>query len=92
MIKISEYFEGKVKSLGQELNGQKFTVGIMEPGEYSFSTASPELMSVVYGSMEARLPDGSKKIFSQGEQFNVPGKSQFMVKVTDPVSYICFYD
>ncbi len=92
MIKVSEYFEGRVKSLGQELKGQKFTVGIMEPGEYTFSTGNPELMEVIYGTMEARLPDGSSQIYRKGESFNVPGSSQFAVKVSDPVSYICYYD
>lgn len=92
MIKLSEYFEGRVKSLGQELKGQKFSVGIMEPGEYTFSTGTPELMEVVYGTMEARLPDGSSRMYGKGESFSVPGQSQFEVKVYDPVSYICYYD
>ncbi len=92
MIKVSEYFEGKVKSLGQELKGQKFSVGVMEPGEYSFSTAAPEVMEVVLGAMEAQLPDGRREEYAKGQTFSVPGNSRFVVKVVDPVSYICYYD
>lgn len=92
MIKVSEYFDGKVKSLGQVLKGQKFTVGVMEAGEYTFSTGAPEIMEVVLGAMEAQLPDGSHAVYAKGETFSIPGNSSFVVKVTDPVSYICFYD
>ncbi len=35
MIKVNEYFEGKVKSLGNELKGRPFSVGIIKPGEYT---------------------------------------------------------
>jgi uncharacterized protein YaiE (UPF0345 family) len=92
MIKVSEYFEGKVKSLGQVLKGQKFTVGVMEPGEFTFSTGAPEVMEVVLGAMEVQLPDGSRASYAKGQTFSVPGNSSFVVKVNDPVSYICFYD
>jgi len=92
MIKLSEYFDGKVKSLAQVLKGQKFSVGVMESGEYSFSTGAPEVMEVVLGSMEAQLPDGRHETYTKGQTFSVPGNSQFVVKVTEPVSYICYYD
>jgi uncharacterized protein YaiE (UPF0345 family) len=32
MIKVNEYLEGKVKSLGFELDGTQYTVGVMLPG------------------------------------------------------------
>ncbi len=91
MIKVSEYFDGNVKSLGEELDGRPFTVGIMEPGEYVFGTQAPEYMEVVYGEMKAILPDGSEKTYKKGESFNVPGNSEFKAIATAPVSYLCLY-
>ncbi len=42
MIKVNEYFRGKVKSLGFELDGIQYTTGVMLPGEYSFDTEKEE--------------------------------------------------
>lgn len=91
MIKASEYFDGKVKSLGQELGGETFTVGIIEPGEYTFGTATVEIMEIVHGKLEASLPDGTKKVYGKGESFTVPANVDFSVTVEEPVSYLCRY-
>ncbi len=91
MIKANEYFEGKVKSLGQEVDGKSFTVGIIEAGEYTFGTSTHELMEIIIGEMEAKLPDGSSKIYKKGESFSVPANAEFTVLVKEPVSYLCIY-
>lgn len=91
MIKANEYFEGRVKSLGQELGGESFTVGIIEPGDYTFGTATVEIMEVVHGEMEASLPDGTQKVYKKGESFTVPADVEFSVTVKEPVSYLCRY-
>ncbi len=92
MIKVNEYYDGKVKSLGNSLNGVPFTVGIIEPGEYSFSTEKEEHMKVVHGAMEVKLPDEDNfKIYGEGEKFIVPSGKTFTVKVSQPVSYVCEY-
>ncbi|EKN3316367.1 DUF1255 family protein, partial [Yersinia enterocolitica] len=46
MLKFNEYFTGKVKSIGFDSDsiGQA-SVGVMEKGEYTFSTAKPEEMT-----------------------------------------------
>ena len=91
MILLNEYFSGKVKSLGHELDGQPFTVGIIEPGDYSFSTSTKEEMEIVFGEMEVSLPDGKRQIFRKGQNFSVPAQVEFSVQVKAPVSYICLY-
>ena len=91
MIKANEYFDGNVKSIGHEVKGQSFTVGIMEPGDYSFGTTTEEIMEVVFGEMDVVLPDGTAKIYSKGESFTVPANKEFKVTAKDPVSYICLY-
>jgi len=57
MLKVNDYFEGKVKSIGFE-NGStgKVSVGVMLPGEYIFNTDNPEEMTVITGSLKVLLP------------------------------------
>lgn len=92
MIKVNEYYDGKVKSLGNSLDGIPFTVGIIEPGEYTFSTESEEHMKIVHGSMDVRLAGESNfKTYKEGEKFIVPPGESFTVRVEKPVSYVCEY-
>ncbi|MCP4148745.1 MAG: pyrimidine/purine nucleoside phosphorylase [bacterium] len=92
MIKVSEYFDGKVKSLANELKGQSYSVGIIEPGEYTFGTSTQEIMEVVYGEMEALLPDGSKKVYKKGDSFTIAANKEFTAFAKNPVCYICLYN
>ena len=91
MIKLSEYYGGKIKSLGNALDNERFTVGIMEEGEYTFRTDTVEIMEVVIGEMEAILPDGTKKLYKKGENFTVEKGAEFTVFIKAPVSYLCLY-
>jgi len=92
MIKINEYYDGKVKSLGNKLNNTEFTVGIIESGEYSFSTEKEEHMTIVYGSMLVKLPNETEfKEYKRGETFIVEPNKTFTVKINSPVSYLCEY-
>ena len=92
MIKVNEYYDGKVKSLGESLNNIPFTVGIIEPGEYTFSTEKEEHMSVVNGSMLVKLPETNDfKEYKAGEKFIVASGKSFTAKIEKPVSYLCVY-
>jgi len=42
MIKVNEYFDGKVKSLGFELGATPYTVGVIMEGTYTFNTEKIE--------------------------------------------------
>lgn len=55
-MKHNVYFDGKVQSLGLDEREGCATVGVIEPGTYSFSTSSEERMTMVAGSMRVRLP------------------------------------
>lgn len=92
MIKSNEYFDSKVKSLAYETADGKSSVGVMEPGEYEFGTAAPEVMTVIQGSLEVLLPNESEwKIYKNGEAFKVIGDSSFKLKVAVQTSYLCEY-
>ena len=56
MFKVNEYFDGKVKSIAFTSPEGPATVGVMAVGEYEFGTASVEIMSVISGAMEVKLP------------------------------------
>jgi uncharacterized protein YaiE (UPF0345 family) len=91
MIKVNEYFDGKVKSLGFQGESSTATVGVMAAGEYEFGTGSPEVMTVISGELVVKLPGADWQTFAPGSSFNVPGDSKFQLKVTRDTAYLCEY-
>ncbi len=51
-MKHNLYFEGKVQSLEINTPEGYATVGVIEPGKYTFSTDSEEHLFIVAGSMK----------------------------------------
>lgn len=50
MLKVNEYFAGKVKSISFDSSSIGLTsVGVIEESEYTFSSAQPEEMTVITG-------------------------------------------
>ncbi len=91
--KANVYFDGKVTSRTVIFpDGSKKTLGIMLPGAYSFNTADKEIVEILAGDLEVQLPGSTawKKI-KAGQQFAVPAKSKFNLKVTALTDYICSY-
>ena len=91
MINVNEYYEGKIKSLGNSVNGEKFTVGVMEEGEYKFGTDTVEIMEIIFGEMDAILPGGNRESYKKGDSFRVDKGVEFTVVIKEPVSYLCLY-
>lgn len=92
MLKVNEYFDGKVKSIGFEDSEGSITSGVMEAGDYTFSTSSKELMIVVTGALTIKRPgDNAWATFTAGQSFNVPADVSFDVRVEQPTAYICRY-
>jgi uncharacterized protein YaiE (UPF0345 family) len=91
MIKLNEYFGGNVKSLGFELDGAAYTVGVILAGDYTFSTEKEEHIQVVAGEIEVKPPEGSWKKIKKAEKVVIPAKSKFDLKLTHPAAYICAY-
>jgi hypothetical protein len=90
MIKVNEYFDGKVKSLAFAMADGPATVGVMAPGEYEFGTGKPEVMSVVAGALTVKLPgSGEWQTYAAGSQFHVPGDSKFQLRVAVDTAYLC---
>ena len=92
MIKVNEYFDGGVKSLGYDTTEGKSTVGVMEAGEYEFGTTSPETMIIIEGKLEVLLPGKQDwQLFAKGQMFEVPANASFKVKSLGQSSYLCKY-
>ena len=92
MVKVNEYFEGKVKSLVVNSSAGKKTVGVIAPGEYEFNTDTKETMTIVSGTLSVYLPDYDEwEDFGTGSSFDVPAKSKFKVKAEEDTAYLCEY-
>lgn len=87
------YFDGKVTSRTIFLeNGEKQTLGIMMPGEYTFDTKEAEIMEMMSGELEIRLPNETEfKTLNTPESFNVPANSEFDLKIKTVTDYCCSY-
>jgi uncharacterized protein YaiE (UPF0345 family) len=90
-MKHNSYFDGKVQSLAVNTPEGYATVGVIEPGKYTFKTDSEERMQIVAGTLKAKLPGGSWQSFSIAQTFVVPANASFDVEAVADVAYICHY-
>lgn len=93
MLKVNEYFDGKVKSIGFQTATLPATVGVMVPGEYEFGTSQKEVMTVVSGVLTVKLPGNETwQTFNTGDAFEVAANSKFQLKVAVDTAYLCTYE
>ncbi|MDI9528497.1 MAG: pyrimidine/purine nucleoside phosphorylase [Candidatus Cloacimonadota bacterium] len=93
MLKVNEYFEGKVKSIAVENAQGKSTVGVMDVGEFEFGTNTIEHMTVITGLLTVLLPNATEwKDYQAGETFVVPANTKFKLKVPQQTAYLCRYE
>jgi uncharacterized protein YaiE (UPF0345 family) len=91
--KANVYFNGKVTSRTILFkDGSKKTLGIMQPGEYEFSTADKEIMEIISGELDVLLPDcTSWRSVTGGETFEIPANAKFTMKVKALSDYCCSF-
>ena len=86
------YFNGAVTSRTVLFaDGSKKTLGIMQPGEYEFSTGKAELMEILSGDLEVSIAGGAWRPVKGGEAFEVPADSKFTMKVKTLSDYCCSF-
>jgi len=86
------YYDGKVTSRTITLNnGDTQSLGIMLPGEYTFGTDLAEIMEIMSGELEIKLPNEQWKTLNTPETFNVPANSSFDLKIKTVTDYCCSY-
>lgn len=92
MLKVNEYFDGKVKSIGFKTATLPATVGVMAPGNYTFGTSQKEIMTVVSGELLAKLPGSTTfESFKEGATFTVAANVSFDLQVKQDTAYLCLY-
>jgi len=91
--KANMYFNGGVTSRTILFSdGTKKTLGIMQPGEYEFSTGDKETMEIFSGELDILL--SGEKIWRSvrgGETFDVPAQSRFTMRVKTVTDYCCSF-
>ena len=87
------YFDGKVVSRTVLFpDGSKKTLGVMQPGEYEFSTGAAEEMDILAGELEWQVKDDKEwRCVAAGEAFNVPAHSTFLMRMEVVVDYCCSF-
>ncbi len=92
MIKVNEYFDGNVRSLGFATSEGPASIGVMAAGEYEFGTSTVEIMTVITGKLTVRLPGRDDwKEYGPGASFTVGAGEKFQLKVQSDTSYLCLY-
>lgn len=88
------YYDGSVTSRTVIMpDGTRKTLGIMQPGEYSFNTESRELMEVMAGKARVLLPGEEEwRTYGEGETFEVGANSSFRISTNSVLDYCCSYD
>lgn len=91
--KANIYFDGNVVSHTVLFaDGSKKTLGVMQPGEYEFSTGKAEIMEILSGELDLLLPGSAEwKVVKGGESFDVPADSSFTMKVKVVSDYCCSF-
>jgi len=90
-ISHNVYFEGKVQSLGLETEKGRATVGVMKKGAYQFSTSCVEIMVVVSGTLNIKLPGEEWVAHPQHASFEIAANVVFDVLCDTDAAYICYY-
>ena len=86
------YYDGKVTSRTVEFaDGSVKSLGIMLPGEYTFNTADREIMEMMSGELDVRLPGEEYKTLHTPETFEVPANASFDLKIKTVTDYCCSY-
>lgn len=87
------YFNGGVVSHSILFgDGSKKTLGVMQPGEYEFSTGKAEIMEILSGELDLLLSGAADwQPVKGGEAFQIPSNSSFTMKVRVVSDYCCSF-
>ncbi len=91
--KANVFFNGGVTSRTIIFpDGSKKTLGIMQPGEYEFTTSSAEVMEIIAGELEVQLPGSQEwRAVTGGTSFDVPPNAKFTMRVKTLTDYCCSF-
>lgn len=92
-VSANIYYDGAVTSRTVYLeSGEKVTLGIMMPGDYTFGTEKKEIMEIASGELSILLPNETEwRTINAPETFEVPANASFSLKITKVTDYLCRY-
>lgn len=93
VAKANVYFDGNVTSRSFiTSSNERKTLGVMLKGEYVFSTNEAEIMEILSGSAKVKIAnETSFKEYKEGDSFNVPANSSFIINVETICDYCCSF-
>jgi purine/pyrimidine-nucleoside phosphorylase len=89
-IKHNVYFDGKVQSLGFNVEGDYTTVGVITPGTYRFAAELEERVTVIKGNLTVKISEHWRDV-CPGQGYLVPRGISFDVRTEEYVAYVCHY-
>ncbi len=91
--KANVFFNGGVTSRTIVFpDSSKKTLGIMQPGEYEFTTSGAEIMEILAGDLDVLLPGTQEwRQIREGQSFDVPANSKFTMRVKTLTDYCCSF-
>jgi len=93
VFNVSEYFNGKVKSIAFQGEKLASSVGVMAPGDYEFGTSQKEVMTILSGALTVKLPNATDFVtFETGKSFIVEANQKFQLQVATDTAYLCTYE
>lgn len=73
-------------------DGELRTTALMQPGLYRMMADGPETVEIISGRCRVKQSDTQDWTeYGPGEQFHVPGASQYEIEVTEALDYVCRY-
>jgi hypothetical protein len=87
------YRDGKVTSRTVLFaNGDKKTLGIIQPGDYEEYEGDREIMEILSGELEVKLPGSDVwQTITGGQSFEVPANAKFHLRAKTLTDYCCSY-
>lgn len=91
--KANIYFDGQVASHTVLFpDGSKKTLGVMQTGEYEFSTGAAEIMEILSGDLEWQIKgETGWNRAGGGQAFSVPANTSFQMRVRMVTDYCCSF-
>jgi purine/pyrimidine-nucleoside phosphorylase len=92
MLKANEYFSGSVRSIGFSEAQGPATIGVMERGDFEFTTTTIEIMTIISGFLDVQIDEfGGWEPCRPGSEFKVAAGKKFKLHVREDTAYLCRY-
>lgn len=93
VLKGNVYFGGKVTSRTfYRESGERFTLGIITPGSYTFEVGEREVVKLLRGTAQICLPGENEfHEVAEGQTFVITENSEYQIRTYEIVEYLCDY-